>query len=128
MARKEILKDIRFFNQNGHEVHYLIDHNSSSDDGNDNFYPCIYTHLVETKALHPKNDALDMICIIFDWKSPKALFNVFDSFGEGKNSNNTRKWQDPPMVVKEKFMKANTLKLKPIVKKLTIRYPLWTLL
>ena len=40
-----------------------------------------------------------MICTIFDSKSPKAFFNVSDSFREGKNINNRRKWQAPPMVV-----------------------------
>ena len=40
-----------------------------------------------------------MICTIFDSRSPKALFNVSDSFREGKNINNRRKWQAPPMVV-----------------------------
>ena len=40
-----------------------------------------------------------MICTIFDSKSPKALYNVSDSFREGKNINNRRKWQAPPMVV-----------------------------
>ena len=99
MAHKEIPKDIRFFNQSGHEVQYLIDHNSPADDGNDDFYPIVCTHLGETKALHPKNDGTEMICTIFDSKSPKALYNVSDSFREGKNINNRRKWQAPPMVV-----------------------------
>ena len=40
-----------------------------------------------------------MICTIFDSKSPKALFNVPDSFREGKNINTRRKWQAPPTVV-----------------------------
>ena len=40
-----------------------------------------------------------MICTIFDSKSPKALFNVSDSFREDKNIINRRKWQAPPMVV-----------------------------
>ena len=79
-------------------MQYLIDHNSSADDGND-FYPIVCTHLGETKALHLKNDGAEMICTIFDSKSPKALFNVADSFREGKNINNRRDWQAPPMVV-----------------------------
>ena len=98
-AHKEIPKDIRFFNQSGHKVQYLIDHNSSADDGNDDFYPIVCTHLDETKAIHLKNDGTEMICAIVDSKSPKALFNVSDSFREGKNINNRRKWQAPPMVV-----------------------------
>ena len=98
LAHKEIPKDIRFFKQSGHEVQYLIDHNSSSDDGNDDFYPIVCTHLGETKALHLKNDGTEMICTIFDSNSPTALFNVSDSFREGKNINR-RKWQAPPMVV-----------------------------
>ena len=40
-----------------------------------------------------------MICTIFDSKSLKALFNVSDSFREGKNINNRRRWQAPPMLV-----------------------------
>ena len=40
-----------------------------------------------------------MISTIFDSKSPKTLFNASDSFREGKNINNRRKWQAPPMVV-----------------------------
>ena len=40
-----------------------------------------------------------MICTIFDSKSPRAPFNVSDSFREGNNINNRRKWQAPPMVV-----------------------------
>ena len=93
LAHKEIPKDIRFFNQSVHEVQYLIDHNSSADDGNDDFYPIVCTHLGETKALHLKNIGTELICTIFDSKSPKALFNVSDSFREGKNINNRRKWQ-----------------------------------
>ena len=99
LAHKDIPRDIRFFNQSGHEVQYLIDHNSSADDGNDDFYPIVCTHLGETKALHLKKDGTEMICAIFDSKSPKALFNVSDSFRESKNINNRRKWQAPPMVV-----------------------------
>ena len=99
LAHKEIPKDIRFFNQSGHEVQYLIDHNSPAADENDDFYPIVCTHLGETKALHLKNDGTEMICTIFDSKSPKALYNVSDSFREGKNINNRRKWQAPLMVV-----------------------------
>ena len=39
VAEKENHKDIRVFNQSGKVVQNLIDHNSSADDGNDNFYP-----------------------------------------------------------------------------------------
>ena len=103
LAHKEIPKDIRFFNQSRHEVQYLIDHNSSADDGHDDFYPIVCTHLCETKALHLKNDGTEMICTVLDSKSPKALFNVSDSFREGKNINNRRNWQAPPMVVEAEF-------------------------
>ena len=99
LAHKEIPKDIRFFNQSGHEVQYLIEYNRPADGGNDNFYPIVCTHLGETKALHLKNNVTEMICTIFDSKSPKALFNDSDSFREGKNINNKQKWQAPPMVV-----------------------------
>ena len=99
LVHKEIPKGFRFFNQSGHEVQYLIDHNSSADDGNDNFCPIVCTHLGETKAPHLKKDGTEMICTIFDSKSPKALFNVSRSFREGKNINNRRKWQAPPMLV-----------------------------
>ena len=101
LAQKEIPKDIRFFNQSGHEVQFLIDHNSpaAADNGNDDFYPIVCTHLGETKALHLKNDGTEMICTIFDSKSAKALYNVSNSLREGKNINNRRKWQAPPMVV-----------------------------
>ena len=99
LAHKEIPKYIRFFNQSGHEVQYLIDHNSSADDGNDDFYPIVCTHLGETKALRLKNDGTEKICTYFDSKSSKSLFNVSDSFREGKNVNNRRKWHTPSMVV-----------------------------
>ena len=99
LSHEEIPKDIRFFNQSGHEVQYLIDHNSSADDGNDDFQPIVGTHLGETKAFHLKNDSTDMILKIFDSKSPEALLNGSDSFQEGKNINNRREWQAPPMVV-----------------------------
>ena len=39
LAHKENPKDIRFFNQSGHEVQYLSDQKSSADDGNDIFFP-----------------------------------------------------------------------------------------
>ena len=107
LTHKEIPKHIRFFNQSGHEAQYLIDHNSSADDGNDDFYPIICTHLGETKALHLKNDGTEMICTIFDSKSPKALFNVSDSFREGKNINKRRKRQSPPMVVEAEVHENN---------------------
>ena len=99
MTHKQIPKSIRFFNQNGHEVQSLIDHNSSTDDGNDIFYPIVCTHQGKTEALHIKDGGTDMICTFFDSKSPKVLLNVSDSFREGKNNNNPRKWQAPTMVV-----------------------------
>ena len=77
--------------KSGHQVQYLIDRNNFAIDGIDVFYPIVRTHLDETKALRPKNNGTSMICTIFDSKSPKALFNVFDSFREGKNINNRRK-------------------------------------
>ena len=46
-----------------------------------------------------KNDGTEMICTIFDSKSPKALFNVSDSFREEENINNRRKSRTPPLVV-----------------------------
>ena len=92
LAHKEIPEDIRFFNQSGHEVQYLFDHNSPADDGNDDFYPIVCTHLGETKALHLKNVGTEVICTIFDPKSHKALLNASDSCREGKNINNRRKW------------------------------------
>ena len=99
LAHKKVPKDIRFFEQNGHEVQHLIDHNSSADNGNDDFYPIVCTHLGKTKKLHLKNDGTEMICIFFVSKSPKALFNDSDSFRESNTINNRRKWQAPPMVV-----------------------------
>ena len=99
LAHIEIPKDISFFNQSGHDVQYLIDQNSSADDGNDDFYPIVCTQLGETKAFHLNNDGTEMICTIFDSKSPKPLFIVSDSFREGKNINNIRKWQAPAMLV-----------------------------
>ena len=45
---KEVPNDIRFFNESGHEVQYLIDHNSSADDGIDDFYPIVCTYLGES--------------------------------------------------------------------------------
>ena len=99
LIHKEIRKDFRFFNQSGHDVQYLIDHKSPADDENDNFYPIVCTHLGETKAPHLKNGGTEMICTILDSKSLKVLINVFDSFREGKNINNRRKWQAPPMLV-----------------------------
>ena len=77
----------------------LIDHSRSADDGNESFYPIVCSHLGETKALHLKNDDTEMICTIFDSKSPNALSNVSDSFQQGKNINSRRKWQAPPKVV-----------------------------
>ena len=61
------------------------------DDGNDDFYPIVCKRLDETKAFHLENDGTEMICTFFDPKSPKAFFNVFDFFREGKNINNRQK-------------------------------------
>ena len=91
LVHKEIPEDIIFFNQSGHEVQYLIDHNSSADVKNDNFHPIVWTHQCETKTLHLKNDGTDMICTMFDWKSPKALFNVCHFCREGKKNINNRR-------------------------------------
>ena len=63
------------------------------------FIPFFCTHLAETNAFHLKNDGIDIICTVFDSKSPGVIFNVSDSFREGKNIFNRRKWQAPPMVV-----------------------------
>ena len=99
LLHKEIPKDIKFFSQSGHEVQYLIDHNSPAESANDDFYPIVCTHLGETKKLHLKNDGTDLICTVYDPNSPKALFDVSDSFREGKDINIRRKWQTPPIVV-----------------------------
>ena len=103
LAHKEIPKEISFFNQSGHENQYLFDHKSSADDGNDIFHPLVSTHLCEPKAFYLKNDGFGMICSIFDSKSPEALFNVSDCFGEGKNINTRRKKQAPRKVVEAEF-------------------------
>ena len=91
LAHKEIPKKIRFFNQSGHVVQYLIDHNSSADVGNDDFYPTVCTHLGKTKTFHLKNDGIEMIFRTLNSKSPKGVFNVSDSFQEGKNIKNNRR-------------------------------------
>ena len=99
LLHKEIPKDRDFFSQSGHEVQYLIDHNSPAESANDDFYPIICTHLGETKKLHLKNNGTDLICTIYDPTSPKTLFDVSDSIRKGKDTNIRRKWQAPPMVV-----------------------------
>ena len=99
LVHKEIPKGIRFFNQSGYEVQYLLGHKSSADDGTDDIYPFVCTHRGARKTFNPKNDGTEMICTIYGSNSPKVLFNISDSFGEGKNINNRRKWQAPPMVV-----------------------------
>ena len=86
LAPKDIPKDIRFLNQNGHEVQYLIDHKSFADDGKDDFFPIFCTHICESR-------------VIFDSKSCKAFLNVSDFSREGKNINTGRKWQAPLMVM-----------------------------
>ena len=112
LAHREIPKDIRFFNQSGQEIQNLIDHNSSADDGNDDFYPIVCTHLGETKVIHLENDGTQMISTIFDSKSARALFNVSDSFREGKNINKRRKWQAPPMVVEAEVHEIFNLEIE----------------
>ena len=99
LAHKTIPNDIRFFNQSRHDDQYLIDHNSSADDGHDNFYPIVCTHLGEITTLRLKHDSTERICKVFDSTSPKAPLNVPDSFRAGKNINSRRKWQALPMVV-----------------------------
>ena len=98
-------KDVRFINPNRHEVQNLVDHEISADDRNDDFYPIVRTYPGEIKTLHLKNDNTDMICTNIDSRSPKAFFNVSDSFREGKNIYKTRKWQAPPTLWKQKFQK-----------------------
>ena len=44
LAYKENPEEFRFFNQSGHEVQNLNDHNSSADDGNDVFIP-LFAHI-----------------------------------------------------------------------------------
>ena len=73
LAHKEILKGIRFFIQNGQEVQKLIGHICSVDDAKDDIYPIGFTYLSKTKALHLKNDGIDVICTIFGAKWPKVL-------------------------------------------------------
>ena len=92
-THQDIPKDIRFFNQSAHEIQYFIQHNSSVDDENDNFYPIVCTQSRETKAFHLKNDGTDPICTTFDSKSAKVLFIVSDFFREGTSINNRRQWQ-----------------------------------
>ena len=58
LANNEIPKDIRFFNQNGREAQYLVDHNSSADDGNDDFYPIVAHIWVKQKHLTLKRIVL----------------------------------------------------------------------
>ena len=115
MVHKEIPKEIRFYNQSGHEVQYLIDHNSSADDRTDNFYPIVCTLLGETEGLHKrcKVDDTAKICTIFHSKSPEALLNVSDSFREGKNINNRRKWLAPPMVVEAEVLENYYSEIEP---------------
>ena len=99
LLHKEIPKDIKFFSQSGHEVQYLIDHNSPAESANDNFYPIICTHSGENKKFYLKNDGTDLICTVYDPNSPNALFDVSDSFREGEDINIRRQWQASPMVV-----------------------------
>ena len=80
LAHKEVPKYIIIFNQRGHEVQYLNDHNSSADNRNDDFYPINCTHAGKTKAPHNENDGTHMTYTIFDSKSTKAFFNVSGSF------------------------------------------------
>ena len=125
LAHKEIPKDLRFFNQSGNEVQSVIDHNSPADDGNDDFYPTVCTHLGETKALHPKNDGdgTEMICTNFDSKSPKALFNVSDSFQKAKTLTIDVNGKLHQCLWKQKFMRTIIQKLSLIVKSVTMRHP-----
>ena len=103
LAHEEIPKDIKFFNESRHEVQYLIHRNSSADDWNDDFHPIVCTHLGEPKAPHLYNDDTDMICTVFDLKSPKAPLIVSDFCREGRNINNRRKFQAPTVVVEADF-------------------------
>ena len=128
LAHKEIPNDIRFFNQSGHEVQYLIDHKKSADDGNDDFYPFACTHLGETKALHLKNGGTEMICTIFDSKSPKALFNVSDHSEKAKTLAIDKNGKLNHWLWKQKSMKTFTQKLSLIVKLVTMKHPMRTLL
>ena len=127
LAHKEIPKDIRFFNQSGHEVQYLIDRNSYADDGNVDFYPIVCTHLGETKALHLKRYGSEMVCTIFESKSPKA-FLMFLIFSEKARTltvdENGKLYQ---LLRNPNFMKTITQKLNLIVKSVTMRRPMRTL-
>ena len=90
---------MKFFSLNRHEVQNLTGHSSPTDSCKDKFFSIIWTHFGETKKLHFKNDGTDLICTTHDPNTSKALFNVSDSFQEGRNINNRRKWQAPPRVV-----------------------------
>ena len=103
LAYKEIPQDTRFFNENKHEVKNLFDHKCSVEDGNVDFYTIVCTHLGETKTVHLKNDRAERICTFFDSKSPRDLLHASDFLRDGKNVNNRRKLQVPPMVVEANF-------------------------
>ena len=86
-GHKEFPNDIRLLNQNRQCVQHHIDCNSSLDDANDDFYPIVCIHLDDTKALHLKNDINDLICTLFDLKSPKALLIASGSSQEYQSTN-----------------------------------------
>ena len=74
LAQKENPLTIRFFIQNRQELQYRIDHNSSAEDENGNFYALVCRHLGETKAFHFKNDSIDKTWTILDTYWPKTVF------------------------------------------------------
>ena len=100
LLHKETQKVIKFISQSGHEVQYLIDHNSTDESANDDFYPIVCTHLGETKKhLKRRYRQILSICTVYNSNSPKAPFNVSDSFRKGRDINIRRKRQTPPMIV-----------------------------
>ena len=54
-----------------------------------------------------------MICTILDSESPNVLFNVSDSFREGKNINDRRKSQATPIVVEAEVHENDYLEIEP---------------
>ena len=126
LAHNESPGDIRFFSQCRHQVQKLIDYNSSVDDRN-YFYPIVCTHLGATRVHHVKNDGTDMIWTNVDSKFAEAFWMFFILSNEATTLTVDANGKLHQSLWRQKFIEVINLNLKPIVTKVTMRYPMRTI-
>ena len=91
LRHKHLPKDIKFYDPDGNEIRYFINHDNPTNGEANDFYPIVCHRNDETTTLHLKIDGTEVFTEPYRKERKNSITDMKENFLQGKHINQYRK-------------------------------------